>query len=69
MSRRAAWDAQRTALKLLELGPKKSETRFAADRRVYKQQVSALRKEWRRDDLLARRAAYVSARTQAARTR
>lgn len=66
MSRRAAWDAQRTALKLLELGPKKSETRFAADRRVYKQQVSALRKEWRRDDLLARRAAYVSARTQAA---
>jgi len=69
-SRRAAWEAQRAVskLRLLDLGPRKTDNLFSADRRVYQQQLSDLRKEWLTEDLQARRAAYVANRAAAAKS-
>ncbi len=65
---RRAWEAQRASLKLVDLGKRKSDTLFNADRRAYKEQLSNLRREWLTEDLHARRAAYVASREQAARS-
>lgn len=69
-TRRAAWEAQRAVanLKLRNLGPGKTDTLFNADRRMYKEQLSALRREWLTEDLNARRAAYVESRSRAAQS-
>lgn len=69
MSRRAAWLAERASLKLIDLGKGKTDTFFNADRRVYKEQLSALRRQWVTEDLHARRAAYVASRVEAAKSK
>jgi hypothetical protein len=63
MSRRAVWEAQRAAVKVMR---DSKDTQFAAERRLYNQQLSELRKEWSMEALLARRQAYVAAREMAA---
>lgn len=57
------WAAQRAGWKLANRG----ENHFTADRRLYKLQMSDLRKEWLKDDLLKRRARYVEKRDKAIR--
>jgi hypothetical protein len=57
-SRAARWASQRASWRLANRG----DTHFAADRRLYKQQMTELRKEWHMEDLLSRRAAYAKAR-------
>lgn len=59
--RAAKWAAQRAGWKLANRG----DTHFAADRRLYNQQMKELRKEWMEDDLLRRRAKYVRRRDAA----
>jgi len=43
----------------------RADTHYSADRRLYKNQLSELRKEWIIEDLMARREAYVNARKEA----
>ena len=57
-SRVARWAAERAAFKLANRG----DTHYAADKRLYKRQVSEMRREWLAEDLLARRAQYVASR-------
>ena len=57
-SRAQRWAAQRAGWKLANRG----DNHFAAERRLYNQQLKELRKEWLGDDLARRRAAYVKRR-------
>ena len=57
-SRAKAWEAQRATWRLANRG----DTHYAAERRLYRMQLSELRKEWLLEDLHARRAAYVAQR-------
>jgi len=61
-ARAARWAAQRATWKLANRG----DTHLAADRRLYKAQLSELRKEWLGNDLHARRAAYLKSREEEA---
>jgi hypothetical protein len=54
----ARWAAERASYQLANRG----DTHFAADKRLYKKQLTELRREWLSEDLLSRRAAYVLAR-------
>lgn len=54
----AAWQAARASWKLANKG----DTQFAADRRLWKKQMTELRREWQLESLLARRAKYVEER-------
>lgn len=53
-ARAARWAAQRASWKLANRG----DTHVATDRRLYKKQLTELRKEWKLEDLSARRTAY-----------
>ena len=58
---RRVWEANRAAWRLAT----RADTHYSADRRLYKKQLSELRKEWVLEDLMARREAYVNARKEA----
>lgn len=57
-ARAARWAAQRASWKLAT----RREDHFTADRRLYRIQMTELRKEWKLEDLHARRAAYLKER-------
>ena len=57
-ARVAKWAAERAAYQLANRG----DSHFAADRRLYKRQLTEMRKEWLAEDLLQRRTAYVAKR-------
>ena len=59
-ARVARWATERAANKLANRG----DTHFAADRRLYAKQLSELRREWKSEELLQRRQAYVAQREQ-----
>jgi len=58
---RRVWEANRAVWRLAT----RADTHYSADRRLYKNQLSELRKEWILEDLMARREAYVNARKEA----
>ena len=59
-ARVARWAAERATWQLRNRG----DTHFAADRRLYKKQLTELRRDWLSQDLLQRRMAYVAERDQ-----
>eukprot|EP00967_Tisochrysis_lutea_P155529 scaffold311523_cov35-Tisochrysis_lutea.AAC.1 len=61
-ARYAAWQAERSTWRLANRG----DTRYAAEKRLYRKQIQELRRELQQEDLLARRAAYIAARQEAA---
>ena len=62
-ARVARWAAERATWKLANRG----DNHYAADRRLYKKQMSELRKAWSSEDLMQRRSAYVAQREAAQR--
>lgn len=60
-SRFVAWEAEKAGWKLANRG----DTRYAAERRLFRKQVKGLRRDLQAEDLTQRRLAYVSARDAA----
>lgn len=59
-SRRTVWEAQRAAIRLRGA----SDNRFSAERRLWKKQLTELRREWEAEDIMKRRAVYLVQREE-----